>query len=149
MFDAFRKIFSVSKPVSGADGERDMAIAIAALLVEAAVADDHYAENERALIDRLLEKEFSVAAADVSSIRAEAERQQKEAVDLYRFIRIAKSLAPAEKVKLVESLWRIILSDNEKHSWEDMLVRRVCGLLHVDDVDSGLARQRVQKEIGN
>jgi len=149
MFDAFLKIFSASKPGSGAGAEREMAIAIAALLVEAAVADDHYAESEKALIDRVLEKEFSVAASDVAAVRAEAERQQKEAVDLYRFIRVAKALAPGDKIRLVEALWRIILSDGEKHSWEDMLVRRVCGLLHVEDVDSGLARQRVQGETGN
>ena len=145
MFDAFRKIFNAPK---ADDGAREMAIAIAGLLVEAAVADDHYAEAEKALIERLLVRDFAVAAADVAAIRAAGEQQQKDSVDLYRFIRVAKSLPAAEKIKLIESLWRVILSDSEKDSFEDMLVRRVCGLIYVEDVESGLARQRIQKELG-
>lgn len=148
MFEAFRKIFGGSGSNAPSAGAREMAIAIAGLLVEAAVADDRYAAGEKALIERVLVSDFAVAATEVAAILAEAEQQQKNAVDLYRFIRIVKSLPPAGKIKLVESLWRVILSDGEKDSFEDMLVRRVCGLIHVEDVDSGLARQRVQKELG-
>ena len=149
MFDAFRKIFSSRNADADADSDRRTAIAIAGLLVEAAVADDHYADDEKALIERLLISDFAIAAADAVAIRAAAERQQKDAVDLFRYSRVVKSLAPADKIKLVEALWRVILSDGEKHSFEDMLVRRVCGLIHVEDVDSGLARQRVQIALGN
>ncbi len=144
-----KRLFSGGAREANEPGHDERVLAVAALLVEAAVADDHYSDAEKALIERLLVSEFGVDATAVGEIRAEAERRQKEAVDLYRFIRVAKSLPPADKLRLVETLWRVILSDGEKHSWEDMLVRRVCGLLHVEDVDSGLARQRVQNEIGS
>lgn len=147
MLDAFRKIFSNSGNSHQADAAREMPIAIAALLVEAAVADDNYADTEKALIQRLLVADFAVAVADVAAVMAAAEQRQKDSVDLYRVVRVVKTLPPAGKIKLVESLWRVILSDGERQSDEDALVRRVCGLINVEDIDSGLARQRVQKSL--
>jgi len=144
VFDELKKLFS-SKSVSEAPDEgRERIISIAALLVEAAVADEHYTENERNVISRLLVGEFNVEKQRVGEILSEAEARQKESVDLYRFIKHAKTLSTDEKVVLIESLWRVILSDGEKDVYEDMFVRRVCGLIHVTDVESGLARKRVQ-----
>ncbi len=148
MLDAFRKLFSGPDVAERKEAGEELMISIAALMVEAAVADEHYTADERALIGRLLVREFGVDESDTPAILAKGEARQKASVDLYRFIRDAKALSPAERVTLVESLWRVILSDGAKHSFEDMLVRRVCGLLHVGDVESGLARQRVQQELG-
>lgn len=141
------RLFGGAKPDAMAPKENELLVAIAALLVEAARADDHYTADERRLIERLLVADFGVKPDDLALLLQDAEKLQAEAVDLFRFIRHAKALSPADRIKLVESLWRVILSDGAKHSWEDMLVRRVCGLLHVEDVESGLARQRVQKEL--
>ncbi len=129
-------------------GLMDVAVSIAALLVEAARADEDYTEVERALIERMLVDEFGVEAKDAPALREKSEARQEEAVDLYQFTRDAKSLSPEMKITLIESLWRIVLSDAKRHSWEDTLIRRVCGLLYVSDVDSGAARQRVQRELG-
>jgi uncharacterized tellurite resistance protein B-like protein len=143
-----RRLFAGGSARAEAPAADGRVLAVAALLVEAARADDHYTADERRLIERLLVADFGVKPENVADILTEAEKRQATAVDLFGFIRHAKALSPAERIKLVESLWRVILSDGTKHSWEDMLVRRVCGLLHVEDVDSGLARQRVQKELG-
>ncbi len=142
------RLFGGAKAETKAPKENERLVAIAALLVEAARADDHYTADEQRLIERLLVADFGVKPDDLALLLTDAEKLQAEAVDLFRFIRQAKALSPADRIKLVESLWRVILSDGAKHSWEDMLVRRVCGLLHVEDVESGLARQRVQKELG-
>ncbi|MCB2097262.1 MAG: TerB family tellurite resistance protein [Parvularculaceae bacterium] len=147
MFDRLKKLFSASPASDEAENGREKAVSIAALLVEAALADETYAADERALIGKLLANEFGVEPADVASVLAEAETRQREAVDLYRFIKEVKALTPAEKITLIEALWRVVLSDGEKDAFEDMLVRRVCGLIHVSDVDSGLARQRVRQTI--
>lgn len=146
MFNRLKKLFS-GAGAPAAESLDEKAVAIAALLVEAAVADEKYAEAERALIVRLLVSEFGVAIDAVDEIVAEAEKRQKNSVDLHRFASEAKRLSPEEKTALIEALWRIALSDGEKDSFEDMLVRRVCGLIHVSDVDSGLARRRVQETL--
>ncbi|MCB2114107.1 MAG: TerB family tellurite resistance protein [Parvularculaceae bacterium] len=144
MFDELKKLFASKGRSEKSAGVEDHVVSIAALLVEAAIADERYTENERDVISRLLVEAFGVDTAEVAAILTEAETRQKEAVDLYTFIRDVKTLTPDEKIVLIESLWRVILSDGEKDAYEDMLVRRVCGLIHVSDVDSGLARRRVQ-----
>jgi len=40
-------------------------------------------------------------------------------------------------------LWEVVYSDNELHAYEANLLRRVSGLLHVTDRQSGEARKRV------
>lgn len=146
MFNALKKLIG-KNPAVEVDGGNAMTIAIASLLVEAARADDVYSKDERRVIESLLIEKFAVAAAEASSVVDQAEKKQADAVDLFTFVRDAKRLAYDDKVMLIESLWRVILLDGKKDAWEDMLVRRVCGLLHVEDVDSGLARKRVEQEI--
>lgn len=144
MFDELKKLFAAKSAYKKPDEGRERLVSIAALLVEAALADETYTADERRLITRLLIDEFGVEEGAAETLLADAEARQKEAVDLFRFIKEAKAMSPPDKIILVESLWRVILSDGEKDSFEDMLVRRVCGLIHVRDVESGLARQRVQ-----
>ena len=149
MFKNLREIFS-GKDDSAASNENDDAtVAVAALLVEAATADDDYTVKEKALIDRILVSEFGVEAHKASETRSVAERKQAEANDLHQFTKPVKALTPQAKISLIEGLWRIILSDEKRDPWEDALVRRVAGLLYVSDVESGAARLRVQKSMAD
>lgn len=145
MFSRLKKLF-VDKVAPAATPADTTPFAVAGLLVEAARSDDHYTMVERKLIDRALIREFGVAAEDAAAIRVKAETAQADAADIYKFTKPAKNFTPEQKITLIESLWRVILSDGEKGDWEDALVRRVCGLIYVSDMDSGLARQRVERE---
>ncbi|MEX0645358.1 MAG: TerB family tellurite resistance protein [Parvularculaceae bacterium] len=117
-------------------------LAVAALLVEAARADEHYDEREKRLIDASLVDFFGVTDDEATALRAEAETAQNAANDLHRFTKIAKALAAADKVRLVEILWTIVLSDDRRDPHEDAMIRRVCGLIYVSDPESGAARRR-------
>jgi len=44
-------------------------------------------------------------------------------------------------------LWEVAYADGEVHDYEANLVRRVAGLLYVQDRDSGRARKRVLKRL--
>ncbi|ADM08353.1 hypothetical protein PB2503_01372 [Parvularcula bermudensis HTCC2503] len=122
--------------------------AIAALLVEAARADDIYTEDEKHLIDTLLSKRFALSADAAADLRARAEIAQAEANDLYGFSHIVKSELDREgKMSLVEDLWRIVLSDGDRDPHEEMLIRRLVGLIYLEDRDSALARQRAEKAL--
>lgn len=145
MFDRLKRLF-VAAPEKAE--EISPALAAAALMVEAARADGHYANAERAIIERALAAEYAVAPDDCAILRAKAEAMQDGAVGLYRFTRALKPLAADQKIRLVEWLWRVVLCDGERDSFEDSMVRQVCGLLHVSDVDSGAARQRVAARRG-
>ena len=145
MFDRIKSLLAgdAGKPLSNED---DALVAVAALLVEAARSDQQYTDKERGLIDAALVDYFGVAKEDVARIHAEAERRQADATDIQRFTKLAKTLPQEKKIALLECLWRIILSDGERDAFEDSLIRRICGLIYVSDVESGAARRRVEQE---
>ncbi|MGE0408387.1 MAG: TerB family tellurite resistance protein [Amphiplicatus sp.] len=122
-------------------------LAIAALLVEAAQADERYEARETTIIDAALSAEFGLDAAAASALRAEAEQAQADAADLHRFTRVAKNLPPEAKIRLLQTMWMIILSDNRRDPHEDALIRRLCGLIYVSDVESGAARRRAAEAL--
>ena len=145
-----KKLFSSAKPQgeqAAPTGHDEFQIALAALLVEAAKADGAYIDEERAVIDRALERQFSLSTEKASKLREEAESIQSEALDIQRFTREAKKMSENEKVQFLEDLWRIILTDGVKDPYEDALVRRICGLVYIPDRLSGEARARVLTEL--
>lgn len=121
-----------------------LALAAAAVLVEAARADDHYTDEEKRLIEDTLRGEFAHTAEDAVRVREMAEARRADAADLHQFTRPLKTLSPYMKDAFVEALWRVVLSDAKRDPWEEMVIRRVCGLIYVSDVDSGKARARAE-----
>lgn len=148
MFDKLASLFR-SKPAAAAqtDPMTQQRSAVAALLVEAARADNVYEDREKTIIDRVLASRFEIEPTQAASLRQEGELLQERAVDLHAFTKSAKEMPPPEKISLIESLWEIVLSDGAKDAHEDALMRRLCGLLYVDDKASGEARQRVQARL--
>lgn len=117
-------------------------LAFAALLVEAARSDETYTAKEAQIIDRALAGKFSLTAEQAAGIREKAEAAQAHATDVQRFTRVAKEMNHDDKRALLEDLWMIVLSDGARDPFEDTLVRQICGLIYVDDRESGLARSR-------
>lgn len=125
----------------------DTRLAMAALLVRVARADHDYAASEVAVIDALLMQRYSLNAAECLALRSEAEEMEAHAPDTVRFTRLIKDAVPYEDRNAVaESLWRVVLADNERDHHEDAFLRLVVNLLDVSDRDSALARQRAQAD---
>jgi len=123
--------------------------ALAAILVEVARADGHYDRAERASIDRVLARRFGLAPAEAATLRADGEAAQSDAVDLVRFTRAIKDAIPHdERSEVIEALWDIVYADGTREMHESALIRKLCGLLHVEDREAGLARQRVAARLG-
>ena len=122
-------------------------VAIAAILVEAAHADDEYLDAEQAMIDQILAERYSLSPDAAKALRAEGETAQAEAVDLVGFTRAVKDAVPfEERIEVIEAVWRVIYADGNRDSDEGALMRKLAGLLYVPDRDAGLARQRVLDE---
>ncbi len=126
-----------------------MQLAVAALLVEAARADEHYDEGEKAIIDQSLMAKFALSQDAAQTLRAAGEEAQARALDIQRFTRIAKEMPGEEKISFIEQLWEIVLSDGERDSYEDTLMRRICGLIYLEDRISGQARIRVAARLAS
>ena len=147
----FEKLFPKrkSKEADKAEQHDDLELSIAALLVEAARADEDYADHEKAVIDKMLMSRFSLSGEEATALRVKAEAAQAAALDIQRFTRHAKAMSRDEKIGLVEGLWEIVLSDGVRDPFEDTLIRRICGLIYLDDRDSGVARQRVEARLAD
>ena len=122
----------------------DAEVAIAALMVRIARADNHYGKNERAHIDALLARRRGLSPADAADRRAAAEMIEAEAPDTVRFTRAIKDrIALDERAWIIETLWEVALSDAVRSPDEDAMIRLVSSLLGVSDVESAQLRQQV------
>jgi uncharacterized tellurite resistance protein B-like protein len=124
-------------------------LAAAALLVEAAMMDAEFGAEERAKITELVERRFGLSAAESSALLQAASDRVEESVEVFGFTReIKNAFSPEERVEMMEMLWEVAYADGELHDLEASLMRRLAGLLHVSDRDSGLARKRVVARLG-
>ncbi|MEQ8178903.1 MAG: TerB family tellurite resistance protein [Amphiplicatus sp.] len=147
MLSKLMSLFSKSSSSGDAPPADDFRIAIAALLVEAARVDEKYDAREQSLIEGALVREFNIDSAAASALRAKAEILQSQSADLHRYTKLAKTMPADDKIRFLESLWRIALSDGNRDPYEDALIRRLCGLIYVSDQESGAARRRIENEL--
>ena len=136
---------------AGEDGDGGDAtqVAAVALLVEAAVMDGDFDDGERRTIARLVGRQFDLEAAAVEDLIRAGEEAVDASSQLYAFTRVVKEGFDFEqRIRMIEMLWEVAYADGELHDFEASLVRRVSGLIHVTDRDSGMARGRVLKRLG-
>lgn len=122
---------------------QDAEVAVAALLVRVARADDHYADSERRHIEAVLRRR-GMSAEAAADLRAGAEMIEAEAPDTVRFTRQIKDrILLEDRGNILAALWEIALADDRRDPAEEQVIRLVANLLGVGDRDSALARQRV------
>ena len=133
-------------PLGAADGTQ---VAAVALLVEAAVMDGEFDPAERRTIARLLGDRFGLDGAEVEDLIAAGEDAVERSHQLFAFTRVVKQgFDFDERIRMIEMLWEVAYADGELHDFEASLVRRVAGLIHVADRDSGAARKRALARMG-
>ena len=52
------------------------------------------------------------------------------------------------RIIILEMIWVVVLSDNQIDQHESQLMRRLAGLLFIDDVEAGLAAKRARSRLG-
>jgi uncharacterized tellurite resistance protein B-like protein len=139
----------LSAPETAAVSRRDdLQIAVAVLLVEAARMDDAFDEHERAAIGHLLEHKFDLSAEETRELLVLAEKTAERSHQLHPFTRLAvERMEPKRRIRLIEMLWEVAYADGKLDPDEDVLLRRVAGLIYVSDEDRVAARQRVLKRL--
>jgi len=124
--------------------------AAVALLIEAAVMDGSFDSSERKTILNIIENHFGLSREEAEDIIDLGVQAQDRSVELYSATRILKDGHDYQgRIELLEMLWQVALADGVLDDYEANLVRRVSGLLHVSDKDSGLAKKRVLQRLDN
>lgn len=137
-------------PASPAEESFDeTAFAAAALMSEAARLDGRFDAQERESVLRLLRHRFDLEREDAEALLAAADARIEHSQQILPFTRTIKDrLSEPERIELVEMLWEVIYADGDVHDYEAGLMRRIGGLIYVQDVDMGAARKRALARLG-
>jgi len=144
MFSKFLTSVLGGEPAALPDA--DARLALTALMVRVARADEFYDDSEADHIDRINIARYGLTPMDAATLRRDAEDAESKAADTIQFTRAIKDAIPLDdRLSVVEALWTVALADDDRDPEEDSLLRLVTNLLGINDRDSALARQRVSK----
>tara|TARA_E500000178_G_scaffold152182_1_gene151921 strand:- start:287 stop:703 length:417 start_codon:yes stop_codon:yes gene_type:complete len=128
------------------DKEHEDLTKIAALLIHAARIDENYSEIEKKIIKRTL-IEIGANTENVENILVEAKKIEESSNQILDFTKEVKNMSEQNKIKIIETLWKIIYSNNEADIYETSLMRRLTGLLYIDNKVMGDIKEKIKREI--
>tara|TARA_B100000287_G_scaffold421173_1_gene461508 strand:+ start:451 stop:855 length:405 start_codon:yes stop_codon:yes gene_type:complete len=119
---------------------------VAALLIHAAKIDENYTNLEKEIIKKTLLK-IGANKENVDDVVNEGEKIEKNSVQILEFTKEVKSLSESNKILIIETLWRIIYSNLEADVYETTLMRRLAGLLYIDNKIMGDIKEKIKKNL--
>ncbi|MGY6277980.1 tellurite resistance TerB family protein [Methylomonas sp. MgM2] len=138
----------IALPPTEKSREENLRIACAALLIEMMHMDDRLKKEEQESIRARLEALFSLSPAQTNALTELAEDQRKAATDYFQFTHlINREFSTEQKIKLIESLWRVAYADGDLSMYEEYLVRKISDLIGVSHTDFIILKNRVKAEL--
>jgi len=116
----------------------------ASLLIHAAKIDQNYTNKEKLIIERTI-IELGADKEKLSQLMQNAEENEKNSNQILDFTKDIKYTDQNFKIKIIESLWKIIFSDNTSDMYESNLMRRLSGLLYLDNKLVGDIKEKIKK----
>ena len=120
-------------------------VKITALLVHAAKIDENFSIEEEKIIKKALIK-IGFSNEETNKLLEQAKQIEANSVQILEFTKKVKEIDSNIKIKIIETLWRIIYSDKKTDMYETSLMRRLEGLLYIDSKTMGSIKQKVREE---
>ena len=117
----------------------------ASLLIHAAKIDQNYTNKEKLIIERTL-IELGADKEKINQLMQNAEKNEKNSNQILDFTKEIKHTDQNFKIKIIESLWKIIYSDNASDMYESNLMRRLSGLLYLDNKLVGDIKEKIKND---
>ena len=118
---------------------------VAALLIHAAKIDQNYSNIEEKIIKKTL-MDIGASNENIREIIDNGKKIEEASNQILDFTKEVKNMEEANKIKIIETLWKIIYSNNEADIYETNLMRRLTGLLYIDSKLMGDIKERIKKE---
>jgi len=118
----------------------------ASLLIHAAKIDENYTNKEKLIIEKTL-MELGVEKERLAQIMINAEENEKNSNQILDFTKDIKNTEESFKIKIIESLWKIIYSDEKSDMYESNLMRRLSGLLYLDNKMVGDIKEKIKNNL--
>ena len=125
--------------------KNDNLIKVSALLIHAAKIDENYSLDEEKIIKETL-LEIGANNKNIDKIIEDGKKIEADSNQILEFTKEVKNMDIDSKIKIIENLWRIIYSNNEADVYETSLMRRLAGLLYVDNITMGDIKNKIKKE---
>ena len=135
------------EPETGqADADKALQIATAALLLEMMRMDNRFADEERAAVVASLRKLFGLAPDQLETLLALADQEVRQASGYYQFTSlINKGCNAGQKVRIIENMWVVAMTDGHLDAHEEHLMRKIADLLYVGHADYVAAKRRARE----
>ena len=127
------------------DKDNNFQTKICALLIHAAKIDENYTEKEEEIIKKTM-SELGLEKENITKTIEEAKIIEESSNQILDFTREVKNLPYKDKITIIESLWSIIYSNKDADIYETNLMRRLAGLLYIDNKTMGDIKDRVKNQ---
>ena len=121
-------------------------IAICTLLIHTAKTDEKFDKQEKKLIEEYLltlkkNKEY------INQLFQYCEIKEKNSVEILEMTKEIKKLDYQHRLEIVEMMLKIIYSDQHLCNYEDRLIRKVSGLIYIENNDLGKIKLKVKNDL--
>ena len=118
---------------------------ICAILIHAAKIDEHFSDKEEKIIKQTMLK-IGVKKDRLDKLFNEAIKIEDNSNQILNFTKEVKNMNEQNKIQIIEALWRIIYSNKEADIYETSLMRRLGGLLYIDNKVMGEIKEKIKSE---
>jgi len=118
---------------------------VAALLIHAAKIDENYSKEEEEIIKNAILR-IGAKDQDLENIIKEGKEIEENSNQILDFTKEVKNMDEENKIKIIETLWQIIYSNNQADIYETNLMRRLAGLLYIDDKLMGKIKDKIKNK---
>ena len=125
--------------------ENSYLIKVCALLIHAAKIDENFTVHEEEIIRKTL-LELGSSQEDLSKTIKEAKVIEENSNQILDFTKEVKNMTEQDKIKIVEALWSIIYSNKDADMYETNLMRRLAGLLYIDNKTMGNIKDKIKNQ---
>ena len=143
MFNFLKKNKETEKKL---ENNNELLSKTASLLIHAAKMDQKYSDEEKEIIKKTM-LELGCKENSIDEMLIIAEKNESNSNQILDFTRKVKNTDDNFKTKLIEALWKIIFSDNKADVYESSLMRRLAGLLYLDNKTVGDIKEQVRKKL--
>ena len=142
----FERLFPRSTPAPEPLPQPNAQLALGALLVRVAFADEHYRATEIGQIDRILAQTFNLGPIDAAKLRAVCEKLEREAEGTEEFAEILREEVDyADRKALADAMWSVALADGHRHDEEERQLQAIETALGLTELDIQAARDAALK----
>ena len=112
------------------------------LMLQLSHADFSSEQQEHHVVMQYIQQEFGLSATTAESVFSSAQTQAKDATCLHGFTSKLKGLPYADKLSILDQLWKVAFADGELEPNEEAMLRKIADLMfirHSDYIQSKLA----------